>query len=168
MKLQDILNQRALVRPIERQKNVSDGSYFGKITQAELLERESAFSEDGKQIVLNVRTEVIDNNGDCVELYYSVNYTWSNKGRMVKFLEKLELLPAPGETLELDTLVGLSVQVIIENVIKENVTYSNIVSMKRRDVKQHSEQSIQQPERSLPDMLQSKQQFDIEEHLDIN
>lgn len=131
MKLADLQHANVLARPESNKKTVADGAYNGSIRSAEFAERDSQYSDDGKRIVLNIKVEVTDEDGETVDLYISPNYSWSSRGNMVKILEKLEALPAPGESIALDDLIDIPVQVIVENVEKDNVTYSNIVSIKR-------------------------------------
>ena len=131
MKLEDLQHSNVLARPASIKKNVPDGSYNGLISSVEFAERDSQYSDDGKRIVLNIKVEVTDEDGETVDLYISPNYSWSPRGNMMKILEKLEALPAPGESISLEELVDMPVQVIVENVEKDNVTYSNIMSIKR-------------------------------------
>lgn len=131
MKLEDLQHANVLARPESNKKNVSDGAYNGFIRLAEFAERDSQYSDDGKRIVLNIKVEVTDEENETVDLYISPNYSWSTRGNMLKILEKLEALPAPGESISLEDLVDMPVQVIVENVEKDNVTYSNIMSIKR-------------------------------------
>lgn len=131
MKLADLQHANVLARPESNKKTVADGAYNGFIRSAEFAERDSQYSDDGKRIVLNIKVEVTDEDGETVDLYISPNYSWSPRGNMMKILEKLEALPAPGESISLEDLVDMPVQVIVENVEKDNVTYSNIMSIKR-------------------------------------
>lgn len=131
MKLEDLQHANVLARPVSNKKNTSDGTYDGVIRSAEFAERDCQYSADGKRIVLNLKVEVIDDEGEEVDLYIAPNYSWSTRGNMVKILENIGALPAPGETMALEDLIDIPVQVIVENVDKDNVTYSNITSIKR-------------------------------------
>ncbi len=131
MRLEDLAVKNVLARPEGNKRNIDEGSYKGITTLAELAERDSQYSEDGKRVVLNIKVEVEDDEGEMVDLYISPNYSWSKRGKMIKLLEKLDCLPAPGEAIDLDDLVGIPVQVIVENVEKDGEIYSNIVSIKR-------------------------------------
>ncbi|WP_312505943.1 hypothetical protein [Lysinibacillus sp.] len=131
MKIEDLQHANVLARPESNNKNVSDGAYNGFIRLAEFVERDCQYSADGKRIVLNIKVEVIDEEGETVDLYIAPNYSWSKLGKMVKILEKLEVLPNPGESISLEELVDMPVLVIVENVEKDNVTYSNIKSIER-------------------------------------
>lgn len=131
MRLNELKNTNMLARPEGNRRNVSDGVYSGRTTFAELVERESSFSKDGFRVVLNIKVEVEDKNGDTIDLYISPNYTWSPKGNMLKILKNLDALPKPGESMSLDDLVEIPVQVVVENVEKDGETYSNIVSIKK-------------------------------------
>ena len=131
MKLEDLQHANVLARPADNKRNIPDGAYNGETTKAEFIERESKFSEDNTRVVLNLKIEVQDDEGEVVDLYISPNYSWSKRGNMMKILEKLDTLPAPGESIDIDELVGIQVQVIVENVEKDGETYSNIVSIKR-------------------------------------
>lgn len=131
MKLEDLQHSNVLARPESNKKNVPDGAYNGVIRSAEFAERDNYYKPDEKRIVLILKIEVTDEEGEAVDLYIAPNYSWSSRGNMVKILEKLEALPAPGESIALDDLIDIPVQVIVENVEKDNVTYSNIMSIKR-------------------------------------
>lgn len=131
MRLEDLKIRNVLARPEANKRNVYDGSYKGITTFTELAERDSQFTEDGKRVVLNIKVEVEDDEGETVDLYIAPNYSWSKKGKMIKILEKLDALPATGESISLEDLVGIPVQVIVENVEKDGEMYSNIVSIKR-------------------------------------
>jgi len=131
MKLEDLKHANVLARPADNKRTIPDGAYNGETTNAEFVERESKFSEDNTRVVLNIKVEVQDDEGEVVDLYIAPNYSWSKRGNMMKILEKLAALPAPGESIDIDELVGIPVQVIVENVEKDGETYSNIVSIKR-------------------------------------
>ena len=131
MKLKDIQNQKKLRRPVDDRKNITDGSYIGKIVSIELIERESVYTSDNKRVVLNIKVSIEDEEGENVTLYLPVNYSWSKKGNMVKTLEMLNCLPNPGDDIELDDLIGIDVEIIIENVERDGVAYANIISIKR-------------------------------------
>ncbi|MFV2046293.1 hypothetical protein ACEWK1_02850 [Metabacillus sp. YM-086] len=131
MRLEDLNQTDVLARPEGNKRNIDDGSFKGITAFAELAERDSQYSEDGKRVVLNIKVEVEDDEGELVDLYISPNYSWSKRGKMIKLLEKIDCLPAPGESIDLDDLVGIPVQVIVENVEKDGEVYSNIVSIKR-------------------------------------
>lgn len=131
MKLEDLQHKNLLARPAYNKITIPNGAYNGELTKAELVERDSKYSEDKKRVVLNLKVEVGDDEGEVVDLYIAPNYSWSKKGGMIKILENLEILPEPGETIDLDELIGIPVQVIVENVEKDDETYSNIVSIKR-------------------------------------
>lgn len=134
MKLTDLKNQHKLVRPNIGDNMISDGTYSGTLITAELTEKESKFSPDGVRVVLNLKVEIYDEAGNPVHLYLAPNYNWSERGNMIKILEKLDALPEPGEGLELQTLVGLPVSAIVENVEKDGRTFSNIVSLRRAKI----------------------------------
>lgn len=110
---------------------VEEGMHKGTIDSVVLKEMESKFSETGKRVVLNIKVIVEDEGGEEVALYLSPNFTWSTKGKMIKVLQDLECLPEAGEKLNIDAMVGMNVKVVIENVEKDGVEYSNIISMKR-------------------------------------
>lgn len=131
MKLSDLKNIKVLARPEDYKRFIKDGTYTGETKNAELVERDCQFNEDETRVVLNIKIGVEDNEGEVVDLYLSPNYSWSKKGNMVKILEKLDALPAPGEFIDLVELVGIPVQVVVENLEKDGETYSNIVRIKR-------------------------------------
>lgn len=142
MKLDELKRLDALERPEWNKRNVDDGDYFGETVSAELVERESNFSDDGTRVVLSIKIEVQDESGDIVDLYVSPNYTWSKKGKMIKILEELDVLPKPGESIDIGDLVGIPVQVLVENTEKNGEIYSNIISIKKVKEKPPIKKSI--------------------------
>jgi hypothetical protein len=141
MKLSELNQTEELVRPEENKRSISDGMYEGTTAYAELQERECRFSKDGTRVVLSIRVEVEDEDGETVDLYVAPNYSWSKRGHMMQLLESLDALPEPGESIALQDLVGIPVQVLVENVEKNGEVYSNIVRIKKRQVSQEPEES---------------------------
>lgn len=135
MKLADLQNDDFLQRPEGNKRTTEDGVYQGITAYAEFQEWSCNFSKDGTRVVLSLRIEVEDSEGELVDLFISPNYSWSKKGKMVKLLEDLDMLPGPGEGIKLTDLVGIPVQVTVENVEKDEEMYSNIVSIKRNGPK---------------------------------
>jgi hypothetical protein len=148
MKLSNLENPDFLLRPEGNKRSIDDGVYEGETTHAEFQEWESKYSEDGTRVVLSIKVEVNDADGDPVDLYVAPNYSWSSRGNMMKVLENLGLLPGPGERLQLTDLVGIPVQVMVENVEKDGETYSNIIRMKRIALKTSA--STGGPEKKVP------------------
>jgi len=130
--------------------SIADGVYAGVISQAELIERESKYSSDGFRVVLRLQVEIEDEDGETVSLFSNANVSWSKKATMVKLLEDLKFLPAPGEGLQLRDLVGLGVQAMIENVERDGTTFSNIVSLKQSGSKRTSGIQFAPPQRRAP------------------
>lgn len=131
MNIDDLKKQDLLRRPESNNRTIADGAYIGKTVFVELVERDSHYTENGKRVVLNIKFEVEDHDGKIVDLYLSPSLSWSKKGKMLPLLDKLGVLPEPGESMDLDELVGIHVQVIVENNEKDGMTYSNIISVKR-------------------------------------
>jgi len=131
MRLADIKDHFTLSRPETDSNSVTDGRHEGILRSAELVERESTYTADGYRVTLNIKVEVEDEVGDPVYLYLSPTYSWSQRGKMLGILEKLEVLPEPGKSLDLADLVDLPVTIIVENVEKDSRCFSNIVSIKR-------------------------------------
>lgn len=131
MKLSEFDRTDVLTRPVSNKKTIMEGAYNGETISAVLVEKESQFSADGFRVVLIIKVEVQDQDDETVELYSSSNFSWSKRGRMLKVLEKLEALPDQGESINLEELEGIPVQVIVENIEKDGEIYSNIVSMKK-------------------------------------
>ncbi|MCM3567005.1 hypothetical protein [Neobacillus mesonae] len=138
MKLADLQNEDFLQRPEGNKRTTDDGTYDGITSHAEFQEWSCNFSKDGSRVVLCVRIEVEDSEGEPVDLYIAPNYSWSKKGKMVKLLEDLDMLPAPGQGIKLADFVGIPVQVTVENVEKDDETYSNITRIKRTGPKKES------------------------------
>lgn len=158
MKLSELKNLETIERPEGNGRTIEDGTYDGVIASIELVERESKYSKDGTRVVLNTKIEVEDAEGDTVDLFYAVNYSWSKKGNMLKFLEKLDALPNPGQSTRLSDLVGMTVRVSVENVTKDGETYSNIISIRKLEELRNRVTSPQQapPRRPLPKPAQKR------------
>jgi hypothetical protein len=123
-------SQSKLVRPSN--KYVDDGAQEGKIFLIEVKEFDSIYHASGKRDALNIKMEFFKPNGELVYLYYAPTITWSPKGKFMKMLQDLDLLPAMGEELDINKLVGMKVTATIENVQRDNVVYSNIVRIKKK------------------------------------
>lgn len=122
----------ALVTRPSTRRFVEEGMYKGAIDSVALREIDSKFSDTGKRVVLNIKVLVEDEESEEeVFLYLAPNFTWSSKGKLIKVLQDLECLPEAGEKLELDEMVGMKVKVVIENVEKDGIEYSNIISLKK-------------------------------------
>ncbi len=125
------MNKSKLVRPSN--KNVLDeGAQKGKIFSVEIKEFDSIYHASGKRDALNLKVEFIKPNGDLVYLFYAPTITWSPKGKFMKMLHDLDKVPAMGEELDINSLVGMNVTATIENVERDNVVYSNIVRIQKR------------------------------------
>ena len=92
----------------------------------------SSFHSSGKRDVLDFRVQVFNDNGESVYLHYTPTLTWSPKGKLMSTLQELDSIPAVGEELDLDSLVGMEVMALIENVERNGTVYSNIVKLKKR------------------------------------
>ena len=66
----------------------ADGEYPGLIKSAHLTERQSQYHANGVRQVLEIKVEVTREEDDPVTLLHSVNYTWSEKGRLLEKLGK--------------------------------------------------------------------------------
>lgn len=159
MKITELTSTDLLERPTKDERSVDEGLHEGITSSVAYTERESKYSEDGSRVVLNVGVEITDKSEKKATLYIAPNYSWSSKGNMVKLLEKLDVLPEPGQSLKLSELVGIPVQVIVKNVEKDGVRYSNIVSIERIE-----DRSIAKS-RELDDSLVDKQ-GDLEKEID--
>lgn len=151
---------------------VEEGMHKGTIDSVVLKEVESKFSDTGKRIVLNIKVLVEDEEGEEVVLYLSPNFTWSTKGKMLKVLQDLECLPEAGRTLDIDAMIGMKVNVVIENVEKDGIEYSNILSMKRakesklpsnKNRKVPSRKSILEEDTDVEDLDDMEEESEIEE-----
>jgi hypothetical protein len=124
--------QSKLVRPSNKYV-LDEGPQKGKIFSVEVKEFDSIYHASGKRDALNVKVEFFKSNGDLVYLYYAPTITWSPKGKFMKMLQDLDVVPAMGEELDINKLVGMDVTATIENVERDNVVYSNIVILAKRD-----------------------------------
>ncbi len=131
MKITELTSTDLLERPTIDERSIDEGLYEGVTSSVGYTERQSKYSEDGSRVVLNIGVAITDKSEKKVTLYIAPNYSWSSKGNMVKLLEKLDVLPEPGQSLKLSELIGIPVQVIVNNVEKDGVRYSNVVSIER-------------------------------------
>lgn len=123
--------QSKLVRPSNKYV-VNEGAQDGKIFTVEVKEFDSIYHASGKRDALNLKVEFIKPNGDLVYLFYAPTITWSPKGKFMQMLYDLQVVPAMGEELDINSLVGMNVTATIENVERDNVVYSNIVRIQKR------------------------------------
>ena len=164
MNIQDLQIRNVLSRPLVNLKEIPDGAYKGFTKHAGFEEKDDKFN-GGIRVVLNLKVEVSNNEGELVDLYTCANYSWSSKGNMIKLLEKLNCLPKPGEEISLDDLVDIPVQVIVENVEKDGERYPNIISIKRiSDYKVSAKmQSAQKPSKNDKRVLKQEMEQNINE-----
>lgn len=167
MKLIDFKKTDRLTRPVGNWNTLANGAYLGQILVAQLAERNSKYSEDGKMVVLELTIRVEDGE-EIIPMKFAVNYSWSKMGKLIGVLENLELLPEPGEDLCLDDFVGIPVEVIVENSEKDGNNFSNIVRIKK--VVQLSPQAEENSKRiySKPFYQEAaKNLFNTEENNDV-
>lgn len=126
--------QSKLIRPSSKLKKnpLGDGAQEGRIFSVEDKEFDSIYHDSGKRVALNIKVEFINSNGELVYLYYAPTITWSKKGKLMKMLHDLDVVPAEGEELDINALIGMKVRATIENVERNNVVYSNIVRIQKR------------------------------------
>lgn len=126
--------QSQLVRPTSKSKKnlLGDGAKEGRIVSVEVKEFDSFYHDSGKRVALNIKVEFINSNGELVCLYYAPTITWSEKGKFMIMLHDLDIVPAEGEELNTQALIGMRVIATIENVERNNVVYSNIVRIQKR------------------------------------
>lgn len=123
-------NNGRLNRPKTTHQTTRDGVTSGVIVSVTTEKREDTY-KGGTRDVLEVHVNVESDDGEPVTLYSFYNINWSKKSNLMKFLDKLGKIPTLGESIELADLVGLPVQVTVENVEKNGETYSNIVSIRK-------------------------------------
>lgn len=112
--------------------SVEDGMYNAKILSACVKVVESIYHPEGRT-VLNLKIG-LDTEEGRLELYKTVTFSWSQMGKMIPLLTDLEVLPEPGEELDRNDLIGMAIRVMVQNVEKDNMVYSNIVSLKKAKV----------------------------------
>jgi hypothetical protein len=110
-----------------------EGIREGKIFSVGVKELDSQYHDSGKREALHIKVEIVKANGELGYLYYSPTLMWSPLGKLMRTLQDLQAVPNMGEELDLNVLVGMPVIVTIENVERNNVVYSNIVKMKKRE-----------------------------------
>lgn len=119
-----------LVRPSNKIV-LDEGAVKGKIFSLEVREFESNFHPSGKRDALNLKVEFIKPNGELFYLYFAPTITWSEKGKFMKMLHDLDVVPAEGEELDINVLIGMNVTATIENVERDNIVYSNIIRIQK-------------------------------------
>ncbi|MFE8696506.1 hypothetical protein ACFYKT_09175 [Cytobacillus sp. FJAT-53684] len=126
-------SQSLLIRKSDRNKYyLSEGMHNGRIFSVEVKEFDSIYHDSGKRNALNIKVEFIKPNGEFVYLYYAPTITWSEKGKFMKMLHDLDVVPAEGVELDVNALIGMKVTATIENVERDDVVYSNIVRIQKR------------------------------------
>ncbi|MBL5767275.1 MULTISPECIES: hypothetical protein [Bacillales] len=148
--------QSKLVRPTNKYV-LDEGALKGKIFSVNVKECPSMYHESGKRDALVIKIEFINSNGDLVYVEYAPTITWSEKGKFMKTLHDLDVVPAMGEELDINTLVGMRVTATIENVERNNVVYSNIVRIQKRET------DIQAKVSNEEDSEMMNQLFDVDE-----
>lgn len=133
--------QSKLVRPSHKY-TLDGGAQNAKIFSVEIKEFPSTYHASGKRDALNLRLEFINLNGELVYLYYAPTITWSPKGKLMKMLHDLDVVPAEGEELDINMLKGMRVTATIENVERNGVVYSNIVRIQKREAGNQAKMSI--------------------------
>lgn len=148
-----------IVRPSSKSKKnpLGDGAQEGRIVSVEVKEFDSIYHDSGKRVALNIKVEFIKPNGELVSLYYAPTITWSEKGRFMKMLHDLNVVPAEGEELNTQELNGMRVTATIENVERNNVIYSNIVRIRKRATSIPAKSTNEEDEEMM------KQLFDVDD-----
>lgn len=150
------MNKLKLVRPSNKYA-LNEGAQNAKIFSVEIKEFPSIYHASGKRDALNTKVEFIKPNGDFVYLYYAPTITWSEKGKFMKMLHDLDVVPAEGEELDINTLIGMRVTATIENVERDGIVYSNIVRIQKRVT------SIPAKTSDEEDSEMMKQLFDVDD-----
>lgn len=145
-----------IIRPLSKYA-VNEGAHNGRIFSVEVKEFDSVYHDSGKRDALNTKVEFIKPNGEFVYLYYAPTITWSEKGKLMKMLHDLEVVPAEGEELDTNALIGMKVTATIENVERDGIVYSNIVRIQKRVT------SIPAKEPNKEDSEMMKQLFDVDD-----
>lgn len=151
-------SQSLLIRKSDRNKYyLPEGMHNGRIFLVEVKEFESIYHDSGKRNALNTKVEFIKPNGEFVYLYYAPTITWSEKGKFMKMLHDLDVVPAEGEELDINALIGMKVTATIENVERDGTVYSNIVRIQKRET------SIPAKKPNKEDSEMMKQLFDVDD-----
>ncbi|MGE7664280.1 hypothetical protein ACQKMN_01040 [Ureibacillus composti] len=136
---------------------LGDGAQNGKLFSVEVKEFPSNYHVSGKRVALNIKVEFIKPNGEFVYLYYAPTITWSEKGKFMKMLHDLDVVPAEGEELDINALIGMRVTATIENVERDGTVYSNIVRIQKRET------SIPAKKPNKEDSEMMKQLFNVDD-----
>ncbi|WP_110928442.1 hypothetical protein [Bacillus massiliglaciei] len=148
--------QSKLVRPSNKYV-LDDGAKNGKIFSVRVKEFPSIYHDSGKRDALVIKVEFIKPNGEFIYLEYAPTITWSPKGRLMKLLDDLDAVPAEGEELDTDGLVGMNVTATIENVQRDDIVYSNIVRIQKGEAGIHAKKPNQE------DSEMMNQLFDVDD-----
>ena len=151
--------QSKLVRPSSRSNKyvLSEGEQNGRIFSLEVKEFDSIYHDSGKREALVIKVEFIKPNGEIIHIDYAPTITWSEKGRLMKTLHDLDVVPAEGEELDTNMLKGMRVKATIENVERNGIVYSNIVRIQKRAT------HIPAKEPNKDDSEMMKQLFDVDD-----
>lgn len=131
MQPEKMKKSQKLVRPSGLGNHFEDGIYRGELLGALLAERDCMFNNTGRRLVLELTLEVEQDQGESRIFYESANYSWHPLSKMTGILENLGMLPEPGESLELENLTGMPVEVEVRNVEKNGVSYCNVIYVRR-------------------------------------
>lgn len=111
---------------------LADGFYPGIIQRVEVKNEKSRFSMVEERVVLNLSIQV-DSPVGPVMLCSQVTANLAPKSKLTQLLEDMGMLPEVGGEFDTDSLVGLFVTVLVEKVVKNGATYTNVNRIKKRD-----------------------------------
>lgn len=118
--------RKVLRRPVFRGK-VPDGEYRGTVVHVHIIEKESRYEGSYEAIVLRVE---VPYRQEYHTRYKEVPIYWEGK-KFIDFMLGLDILPEPGEELELDEIKGKRVDIEVKNEEKGGRVYSNMTSIVR-------------------------------------
>jgi hypothetical protein len=120
---------------IKREKtgkiNLADGFYAATIQRVDVKTEKSRFSADGERVALNLFIQV-EHGMEKVVLCSLVTANLSPKSKLTQLLDDLGMLPSMNGDFDTDSLIGMFVTVLLENVVRNGATYTNVVKIKKR------------------------------------
>lgn len=116
-------------RPAAITNRLENGDYTAEIISCQKMAYERRDGNGAFQC-LAFKLCAKDKDGRVAYLHHSLPYKWDDQ-QFIATLEKLDVLPEPGEQLNLKNLTGITVKVTIENQVRNGKEYSNVINMKK-------------------------------------
>lgn len=119
-----------LVRPVAKTRFVEEGYHKAIIESVRAVVQSNPFTPSGKSEELELEFKVKEGKEEVI-LDHILKLTWCEDGKMYQLLEELDLLPEAGEMLDLNGLIGMSVKILVTNMIHDGEPYSKIIDIEK-------------------------------------